>query len=964
MSGWAALHRREFLALAGGAVLAACGGGSSGSSAPGTTTSVPPTTAPFDPAVPWWLQGSFAPVTEEVEAFDLEVVGALPPELAGLYVRNGSNPRTGDSRRTGSSATAWCTASGSRAAGPTWYRNRYVHTALYEAGAGLRRGAAGRRVEPEQRLGDPARRPAARRRGEVGLPFELSPDDLSTVGPSRLRRRAHHGVHRAPEDRSRHRVGSTSSATGSSRRSSRTTSPTPTARSSTAPRSPVPGPTMIHDFAITDSDAVFWDLPVVFDLEAAVAVDRGPDPAAFPYRWDPTYGARIGVMPLGGDGAADARGPSSTSPATCSTASTPSATATTSCSTCAGCRRCSTHGRGASAASSTLRRWTVDTSPAAGCATRCSSRPTRPRRAARPRPAAGRPGAPLRLPRRRAAPTEGTVDFGGVIKHDFRTGGRERVGPRPGSRTAASGSSCPSASPATPTTRAGCSAYVHDEATDGDRRSSSSTPPTSPPAPSPASRAPARAVRVPRHLRAHLTGPSRGPPHRPADRGGGGRRRRPPGPPEPAGAGGGLPVLPRRARGARALRRALVPQPVAAAARRPLRGRAVHARARRHLLVRSASSGCAGWSRPVGRAHGGARGPRRRRLRARLREPGRRGRRHHRPPARADLRLRRRAAGARRRAGPAGAAAPLCERRPGDRLVVDGRRLAGVGAARRRRGPIELLLAPDSTRARPARRSTTPARDGLAAVLVDVLGRLDQLFDAPMPLHVLVAPAADRRRRLAGRPRARPRRARCCGRRARPASSPPASSAAACTSTRSRPSDGRRPAREPQPRCRPTGARFAPGRVNLIGDHTDYTGGLVLPMAIDLGTTVEVARRRDAVVLRSATEDAEPAVVPLDVDDPAGVDAAVGAATSPAWSPSCAPGGRLHGHGHHHAPGRRRPVLERRPRGRRRPGPRLRRLAARARAAVPAGRAARLGRAVRDHGPAGVGRRASRATPC
>jgi len=40
----------------------------------------------------------------------------------------------------------------------------------------------------------------------------------------------------------------------------------------------------------------------------------------------------------------------------------------------------------------------------------------------------------------------------------------------------------------------------------------------------------------------------------------------------------------------------------------------------------------------------------------------------------------------------------------------------------------------------------------------------------------------------------------------------------------------------------------APGRVNLIGEHTDYQDGFVFPMAIDRYTTVAVAPREDRVV--------------------------------------------------------------------------------------------------------------------
>ena len=38
---------------------------------------------------------------------------------------------------------------------------------------------------------------------------------------------------------------------------------------------------------------------------------------------------------------------------------------------------------------------------------------------------------------------------------------------------------------------------------------------------------------------------------------------------------------------------------------------------------------------------------------------------------------------------------------------------------------------------------------------------------------------------------------------------------------------------------------YAPGRVNLIGDHTDYCGGLVFPCAIDSGTTMLIRKRQD-----------------------------------------------------------------------------------------------------------------------
>ncbi|NQY37605.1 MAG: galactokinase [Alteromonadaceae bacterium] len=41
---------------------------------------------------------------------------------------------------------------------------------------------------------------------------------------------------------------------------------------------------------------------------------------------------------------------------------------------------------------------------------------------------------------------------------------------------------------------------------------------------------------------------------------------------------------------------------------------------------------------------------------------------------------------------------------------------------------------------------------------------------------------------------------------------------------------------------------YAPGRVNLIGDHTDYNDGFVLPTAINYGTTIAASTREDNLV--------------------------------------------------------------------------------------------------------------------
>lgn len=60
---------------------------------------------------------------------------------------------------------------------------------------------------------------------------------------------------------------------------------------------------------------------------------------------------------------------------------------------------------------------------------------------------------------------------------------------------------------------------------------------------------------------------------------------------------------------------------------------------------------------------------------------------------------------------------------------------------------------------------------------------------------------------------------------------------------------------------------FAPGRVNLIGEHTDYNGGHVFPCAISLGTYAAVRKRDDRVMRFYSVNIPEAGVVETSLDD-------------------------------------------------------------------------------------------------
>jgi carotenoid cleavage dioxygenase len=233
-----------------------------------------------------------------VTAFDLAVEGALPPELCGLYVRNGANPAHGDSPHWffGDGMLHGVRLERGRAA---WYRNRWVRTRHFEHPEAQRISAEGKFDRTLSTANTHVMPHAGRILAleEGSFPYVVD-GELATVGcldyDGRLQAAmtAHPKV--CPETGELFGFGYSPLAPYLTYH--RVSTDGKTLHSEEIP---VGGPTMIHDFAITRTHALFMDLPVVFDMPLAL---RG----LMPYHWSDTYPARIGIMPRDG-AAADLR---------------------------------------------------------------------------------------------------------------------------------------------------------------------------------------------------------------------------------------------------------------------------------------------------------------------------------------------------------------------------------------------------------------------------------------------------------------------------------------------------------------------------------------------------------------------------------------------------------------------------------------------------------------------------------
>jgi carotenoid cleavage dioxygenase len=241
------------------------------------------------------LEGLFAPVRVEVTVTELPVSGTIPAHLDGRYVRNGPNPI--DERDP--ATYHWFTGEGMvhgvrlRDGKAEWYRNRYVQTpflsnaALGDVDDETITNMANSKANTSV-IGHAGRILALE---EGHFPYRLD-GDLGTVGPFDFDGRLTGSFTAHPKLCP---VTGELLAFGYFFLEPFLTYLRVSADGALVQVEPITvgGPTMMHDFNVTEHHVIFMDLPAVFSLELAMKGEM-------PIHWDDDYPARLGVMPRTG----------------------------------------------------------------------------------------------------------------------------------------------------------------------------------------------------------------------------------------------------------------------------------------------------------------------------------------------------------------------------------------------------------------------------------------------------------------------------------------------------------------------------------------------------------------------------------------------------------------------------------------------------------------------------------------
>lgn len=243
--------------------------------------------------LPLHLRGNWAPLQEERTLTELQVTGTIPAELDGRYLRNGANPVTGysDHPFLGDGMIHGIRLRDGQA---EWYRNRYVKTPFI---ATPERPV----IDVEDSLTDmTASKANTNVVGHAGqilaleeghFPYVLD-GNLETVGATDYDGKLAGSFTAHPKlcPITNELVGFGYSFLEPYLTYLRVSANGELVQ---AENITVGGPTMMHDFNMTQNHVIFMDLPAVFDIETAM---RGE----MPILWNDDYPARLGVMPRNG----------------------------------------------------------------------------------------------------------------------------------------------------------------------------------------------------------------------------------------------------------------------------------------------------------------------------------------------------------------------------------------------------------------------------------------------------------------------------------------------------------------------------------------------------------------------------------------------------------------------------------------------------------------------------------------